>query len=139
PITQYVAYDSKTGTSSTGGPALFAHSRTNFDADATWSKLMPLGLTFGYSRNNAGYDERIFGSTGENAFRVIGDYVTSSMVSFRAQYEGSSRNGADFDEAVLTQIGEQPGMRHFDLADRNRNPFKGQVDVTPDDNCTFSA
>ena len=50
-ITQYVAYDGNVSTTPTGGPDLYAHSRTTFDGDATWTKLMPFALTFGYSHN----------------------------------------------------------------------------------------
>ena len=44
-ITQYVAYDGNVSTTPTGGPDLYAHSRTTFDGDATWTKLMPFALT----------------------------------------------------------------------------------------------
>ena len=37
-IPQFINYDTSVTNSSTGGPELYAHSRTNFDADATWSK-----------------------------------------------------------------------------------------------------
>ena len=37
-----------------------------------------------------------------------------------------------------SQIGEQPQMRHYDLADRTRNRFVGQVDVVPTEALTFS-
>ena len=36
-IPQFVNYDTSVTTSSTGGPHLYAHSRTTFDADATWT------------------------------------------------------------------------------------------------------
>ena len=42
-ITQYDNYDSGTSTTPTGGPDLYAHDRTTFDGDATWSRLKPLG------------------------------------------------------------------------------------------------
>ena len=43
------------------------------------------------------------------------------MVTFRAHYEYGSRTGSGLDEALLVEIGEQPGMRHYDLANRTRN------------------
>src|SRR6185436_19617179 len=67
------------------------------------------------------------------------DAVGSQWVTFRAQYELSDRNGSDLDEALLVQIGEQPKMRHYDIADRGRNRFTGQVDVVPSDLWTLSA
>ena len=37
------------------------------------------------------------------------------------------------------EIGEQPALRHYDVADRTRNRFTGQVDVVPNDLWIFSA
>jgi MtrB/PioB family decaheme-associated outer membrane protein len=138
-IAQFVSYDTSVSDANTGGPELYAHSRTNFDADATWTKLMPLALTVGYSRNNTGHDFRIFENTGENVFRVTADAAGSQTVSFRAQYENSSRTGSGLNEDLLVQIGEQPDMRHYDVANRNRNKFTGQMDFSPNELWTFSA
>ena len=74
-ITQFVNYDSSVSTTPTGGPDLYAHDRTTFDADATWSGLHPLALTVGYTHNGNGYDARIFESSGEDVFRVSADAV----------------------------------------------------------------
>jgi MtrB/PioB family decaheme-associated outer membrane protein len=138
-ITNYVAYDSNASTTPTGGPDLYAHDRTNFDADATWSKMKPLALTVGYTHNANGYDARIFQSSGEDVFRVSADAVGTSWATFRAQYEYGSRSGSDLDEQALIDIGEHPEMRQYDLADRTRNSFTGQVDIVPSDVWTFSA
>jgi hypothetical protein len=59
-------------------------------------------------------------------------------MTFRASYEYGSRTGSGLDQNLLVEIGEQPSMRHYDLADRNRNQFTGQVDVVPNDMWTFS-
>ena len=138
-ITDYVAYDGNVSTTPTGGPDLYAHSRTNFDGDATWTKLMPFALTFGYSHNAGSYDARIIESGGENVIRVSADAVGSSWLTFRTQYEYGSRSGSGLDETRLTEIGEHPEMRHYDVADRTRNRFTGQVDIVPSDAWTFSA
>jgi MtrB/PioB family decaheme-associated outer membrane protein len=138
-ITQFINYDTSVTTSSTGGPELYAHSRTNFDADATWTKLQPLAVTVGYSRNNTGNDFRIFENTGENVFRLTADAVGTQYASFRAQYEYGSRSGSGLNEDLLTQIGEQPAMRHYDVANRNRNKFTGQADFSPNELLTLSA
>jgi MtrB/PioB family decaheme-associated outer membrane protein len=137
-IPQFINYDTSVTTSSTGGPELYAHNRTTFDANTTWSGLRPLAVTAGYTRNDAGYDFRIFESTGENVLYVTADMVSSQLFTFRANYELGDRNGSNFEEALLTEIGEQPGMRHFDVADRRRNRFTGQVDVVPNEVWTFS-
>ena len=138
-ITQFINYDTSVATSSTGGPELYAHNRTNFDADATWTRLHPVALTVGYSRNNSGHDFRIFENTGEDVFHVTADAVGSQFVSFRANYEYGSKTGSGLNEDLLVEIGEQPAMRHFDIANRTRNRFTGQMDVTPNDMWTLSA
>src|SRR6185436_5133932 len=137
-INQYVSYDANVSDANTHGPELYAHSRTNFDADATWTGLQPVALTVGYSRNNTGHDFRIFENTGENVFRLTADAVGSQFVTFRAQYEYGDRNGSDLDEDLLVQIGEQPAMRHYDIANRTRNRMNGQVDFVPDDRWLLS-
>jgi MtrB/PioB family decaheme-associated outer membrane protein len=137
-IPQFINYDTSVTTSSTGGPELYAHNRTTFDADATWAGLQPLALTVGYTRNNSGHDFRIFESTGEDVFRLTADAVGTQWLTFRADYELSGRSGSGLDEQLLTEIGEQPAMRHYDVADRTRNRFNGQVDIVPNDVWTFS-
>jgi MtrB/PioB family decaheme-associated outer membrane protein len=137
-ITSYNNYDSGTSTTPTGGPDLFAHDRTTFDADATWNKIKPLALTVGYTFNGYGWDARTFQSSGENVFRVSADAVGTSWATFRAVYEVGSRSGSGLDESQLTGIGEHPEMRYYDLADRTRNRFMGQVDFVPSDPWIFS-
>ncbi len=137
-ITQYVAYDSSVSTTPTGGPDLYAHDRTTFDADATWGKLKPLALTVGYTHNGNGYDARTFKSSGEDVFRVSADAVGTYWATFRVQYEVGSRTGSGLDEKQLTDIGEHPEMRYYDLANRTRNRFTGQVDIVPSDVWMFS-
>jgi MtrB/PioB family decaheme-associated outer membrane protein len=137
-ITNMVSYDNSASTTPTGGPDLYAHSRTTFDGDATWTKLMPFAVTIGYSHNGNGYDARIVESSGENVFRVSADAVGSSWLTFRTQYEYGGRTGSGLDETQLTAIGEQPKMRHYDLADRTRNRLTAQADIVPSDAWTFS-
>ena len=138
-IPQFINYDTSVKVSSTGGPEPYAHSRTTFDADATWSGLQPVALTVGYTRNNSGHDFRIFEDTGEDVLRVTADAVGSQWVTFRANYELAGRSGSGLDESLLVQIGEQPALRHYDIANRTRSRFTGQVDVIPNEVWIFSA
>jgi MtrB/PioB family decaheme-associated outer membrane protein len=138
-IPQFINYDTSVTTSSTGGPRLYAYSRTTWDADATWTGLAPVALTAGYTYNGNAYDFRVFEDTGEHTLRLTADAVGSQWVTFRAQYEIADRSGSGLDESLLTQTGEQPLMRHYDVANRVRNRFSGQVDVVPNDFWIFSA
>ena len=137
-ITNMISYDSSESTTPTGGPDLYGHSRTTIDGDATWTKLTPFAVTFGYSHNGNGYDARIVESSGENVFRVSADAVGTSWLTFRTQYEFGDRTGSGLDETQLTAIGEHPEMRHYDLADRTRNRFTAQADIVPSDAWMFS-
>jgi MtrB/PioB family decaheme-associated outer membrane protein len=137
-IPQFINYDTSVKESSTGGPEPYAHSRTTFDADATWSGLQPLALTAGYAHNSGGYDFRIFDDTGEHVLQLTADALGSQWVTFRAQYEFADRTGSGLNEDLLVQIGEQPQMRHYDIADRTRHRFTGQVDLVPAETWTFS-
>jgi len=138
-ITQYVAYDTSVGQSATGGPLLYAHDRTNIDADATWTHFHPVALSAGYTLNDTGYADRLFGSTSENVLRLAADAVGSQWMTFHAKYEHGKRTGSGLNENLLTEIGEQPDMRYYDLANRNHNQFTGIVDFVPSDRWTFSA
>ena len=100
--------------------------------------MNPLALTVGYTHNGNGYDARIVQSSGEDVFRVSADAVGSSWATFRVQYEVGSRTGSGLDEQALIDIGEHPEMRHYDLADRTRNRFTGQIDIVPSDVWMFS-
>jgi hypothetical protein len=83
-IPQFVSYDTSVATSATGGPHLFAHSRTTTEADATWTGLMPFALTVGYTNNHNGYDHRTFESTNEHVLSLKADAIGSQWVTFRA-------------------------------------------------------
>jgi MtrB/PioB family decaheme-associated outer membrane protein len=138
-IPQFINYDTSVATSSTGGPEPFAHSRTNFDADATWTGLMPFAFTAGYTHNGSGHDFRIFDSTSEDILRLVADAVGSQWLTFRAEYEFADKRGSGLNEDLLVEIGEQPLMRHYDIANRNRKRFTGQINVVPNDLWTLSA
>jgi hypothetical protein len=137
-IPNFINYDTSVKASPTGGPELYSHSRTTFDADATWSGLGPVALTAAYTANASGYEHRIFESSNEQVLTLKADAVGNQWMTFRALYEHASRTGDGLDEALLVQIGEQPKLRHYDLADRDRDKFTGQVDVTPNERVTLS-
>ena len=79
-----------------------AHSRTTFDADATWTRLMPFAVTVGYAHNGNGYDARIFESSGENVFRVSADAVGTSWLTFRTVGQDKKGVTAILDANIVT-------------------------------------
>src|SRR5688572_4165101 len=130
-INDYVSYDSSVNQSLTHGPHIQSHARGTISADATWTGLGPVALGAGFARNHGGYEHRIFADTNESVFTLTADAVTLPWGGVRAQAEFSDRTGSGLDEASLTQIHEQPQLRHYDIANRQRNKFEGQLDLYP--------
>jgi hypothetical protein len=99
---------------------------------------MPVALTFGYTRENGNFDHRIFDSTGEDILSVKADAVSTSWMMLRVQYERSTRTGSGLNEQELLLIGEQPLLRHFDVANRDRDRITTQLDLVPTEALTLS-
>jgi MtrB/PioB family decaheme-associated outer membrane protein len=122
----------------------FSIQRSTFDADF---RLTP-GSTgaagtagIGYSYLGEDRTHRIFESASENVFRLTYDAVGTNLFSVRTKYEHGQKRG-DGDEAEiaaeLLAIGEQPGMRHFDVASRDRNRVTVLGSLSPFANASFS-
>lgn len=124
------------GVLETSAPTAF--DRKTFDADASYSPLKFLDVGAGYTYEgstnhiaNETVQGRIYSSTGENTFRVLANSTGSQYVMARVKYERSNRTGNELDLDMLTELGEQPGIRHFDIAPRDRNRVTGTFTVTP--------
>jgi len=119
-----VAYD---GSVSTPASPLHAEgysvTRLNFDADVRISPKGPAAVTLGYGRYSDERTHRIFEETVDNVLRVKLDTLSTGVISVRAVYEHAQRRGRGFDVDALLHASEQPGMRHFDLANRDRDRF----------------
>jgi len=72
-------------------------------------------------------------------FRVSVDTTGNQFVMLRALYEDRSREGENFDAHALAEVGELPGMRHFDVANRNRQRFTLLASVMPGGMFGFNA
>lgn len=59
------------------------------------------------------------------------DATHTRWVTVRAIFERSTRSGSGRPEEELEEIGEQPTLRHFDIADRDRNRVTALVQLTP--------
>jgi MtrB/PioB family decaheme-associated outer membrane protein len=111
----------------------FSLTRGNLNLEATFRPAAVRFLSFsgGFTRTDSDYSYRIFESTAENGFRFSADSLTNQFVTMRAVYERSSRDGRGFDVHVLEHVGEQPLMRHFDVAERDRDRVSAQFQATP--------
>jgi MtrB/PioB family decaheme-associated outer membrane protein len=116
----------------------FGLKRQTVDADVQFTPKGPASLTFGVSRIEEDRTHRIFESTVDSTIRIKLDTLSTGVVSVRAQYEYAEKRGHGFDAALLPSVTEQPGMRHFDLAERNRNRFTVLASFMPAVNWAFN-
>src|SRR5215471_12877256 len=115
-----------------------AFNRKYFDFDATYSPLKYVDFGAGYAYEgyanhlaNETVQGRIYTDTGENTVRLSVDSTGNQYATARVKYEHSKRTASGFDQDILVEIGEQPGMRHYDIAPRDRNRVTGTFTVTP--------
>jgi MtrB/PioB family decaheme-associated outer membrane protein len=110
--------------------------RDTFDADLRW---MPGGRTsagVGYTRLAEERTHRIYESTSDNVLRLTFDTLGHQWFTLRTKYEHAERRGEGIEQGILEliAIGEQPGMRHFDVAPRDRNRVTVLGSLTPTQN-----
>lgn len=142
-MTQRVAYDN---TPSNVSPPIetepFGLTRNYLDADFRVTPRTGTSAGVGYSHYAEDRPFRIFHSTAENVFRLTFDTLTNQYFTLRSKYEYSQKRGDGIEEGEqeLAAIGEQPGMRHFDVANRNRNrvTFIGTLNPVPPLNIDLS-
>jgi MtrB/PioB family decaheme-associated outer membrane protein len=115
----------------------YGGARESFDGDVTF-RVVNSTAGAGYSRHGASYDDRIFESSSENTARLIFDTLSSRYFTLHSKYEHSVRRGSGLDTTDIAADGEQPGMRTFDIADRNRDLFTLTGAVTPLGSLSFS-
>ena len=118
----------------------FSVLRNTLDADFRVSTLSFATAGIGYSRLQDERTHRIFESTTENVLRVTFDSVGNSAFSLRTKFEHAERRGEGIEggELELAVIGEHPGMRHFDVAPRDRNRLTMLGAVTPNGTLSFN-
>lgn len=97
--------------------------RSTFDADVRTTPRAGLSVGAGYTYNGENRTHRVAEDTSDNIFRLTFDALGHPMYSLRTKYEHARRSAEVTEDAEreLFFIGEQPGMRHYDVAARSRN------------------
>ena len=121
--TAHVRYDNSFQSLATApiSSEVYSMKRNNLDADLYVTPMGRATFSVGASRNTESRNDRIYTGSTENVARVKVDVIGQSFLTMRSVYEYSQRRGEGFDQTVLTGAAEQPLMRHFDIADRNRS------------------
>lgn len=125
-----VVYD--TSFNANAGPSEY-HSvkRMTFDADGALQVIPTTSIKVGFSHLASDYTHRLWEQTAENAFRVSVDTTGNSPVMLRALFEQRQREGTHFEADALAEVGELTGMRHYDIADRDRRRATLIANVMP--------
>ena len=131
----YVTYDTSVGDVVDRRAGALRAQPHDFDADATWSGLQPVALTAGYTvQPHRLRRPHLRAARARTCFASRRDAVGTQWMTFHAKYEYGQSHGLGPGRGLCSsQIGEQPDMRHYDLANRNRNQFTGIVDFVPND------
>ena len=150
-MVQRVPYDNSPGnatyTSIGGVSSGNVHSepygvvRHNFDAEVRY--LAGGGMTAGIGYTHAQEDRthRVIEDFSDNILRLTFDTVGNRWYSLRTRYEHAKRSAdvVEANEIALFTIGDHPGMRHFDIAQRDRDRFTILGTVIPRDNMLINA
>ncbi len=125
-----VAYDSSF--SAAARPSeYYSVKRVTFDTDGAFQVAPSTSVKVGFSHLGTDYQNRIWEKTGENVFRVSIDTTGNAFVTVRGLYENRRREGEGFEAGALVEVGELAGMRHYDVADRDRQRFTLIANVMP--------
>ena len=108
----------------------YSISRHTLDVDAT-TALGPASWKVGYGLQTGERTSRHWETTTEHAVRTSVDVVGQGPYSVRALYEHTRREGDGLDTHPLEEAGEQVTMRHFDIADRDRDRVSVIVTAAP--------
>lgn len=142
PMTERVSYDN---TPSAVTPPIFTEPlgvvRHTFDADFRYMATGRTTAGVGMTRVGEERTHRIFESTTDNVVRFTFDTVSQTWLTLRTKYEHGWKRGQGIEEGELelAAIGEQPGMRHFDVASRDRDRVTLLGSVSPVGNFTANA
>jgi MtrB/PioB family decaheme-associated outer membrane protein len=117
---------------------ILSSARHNLDVDASFTPIPFTALRVGYGRETVDRTERIFARTTDDIVRASID-TTAGWVTLRGIVEHAARRGSGFDRDLLVELGEQPTLQHFDIADRDRDRVTALLQVTPAPSFGFSA
>lgn len=113
----------------------FDIKRQTFDLNGTVNLTNAGAVRLGYTHDAYERHGRGFSDVSENVFRVSYDLVSHQYLSVRAGFDHGQRRGEGF---ILEGIdyetgtgGEQPGLRFYDEADRDRTRANLVFTVTP--------
>lgn len=107
-------------------------------AAASYAAHRRVNLRVDYGRDQVDRTHREFATTTENSVKFSVNSTGSPIFTLRSSYLLARRTGSGFDVHVLERAGQQPGMRHSDVANRDRNRGTATLSVTPSERLNLS-
>src|SRR5581483_10688847 len=136
-VGQYVNYDTSVATFNAAAERI-GFTRHTFDGDMAFTPFRYVSFRGGYTRESIDHTNpstaeatRFVEESIEDTGRFSVDLTNVGWITLRGVYEHSKRTGTAPDALEMLSIGEQPGLRQFDIADRNKDSFRGIVQLTP--------
>jgi MtrB/PioB family decaheme-associated outer membrane protein len=109
----------------------YSFNRALFEADGSFTPFRNGAFRVGYVREDVDRTNRIYRTTVEDSVRLGYDWTSNRYVTLRTNYVHSQRRGRGFDVGILEDVNEQPGMRHADISNRDRDQFQVVATVMP--------
>lgn len=109
----------------------FSFDRMNFDLDGSFTPWRYGAVRVGYAKEDVDRTDRIYDTTKEDSVKLSYDWTNNAFVTARASYIHSQRRGHGFHPEILEQFDEQPGMRHADISNRDRDVAQFIVTALP--------
>lgn len=112
----------------------FSNRHNVFEAEATISALRAVTFGAGYRYNRVSCTEREVTRTNDHGVFVTADSMSLGLVSLHGVYEHDRRRSPDFGSLALADLpeqGEYPGLRRYDIADRDRGRVTAMLQVMP--------
>ncbi|BCS32002.1 hypothetical protein TBR22_A12060 [Luteitalea sp. TBR-22] len=135
--TQRVAYDTTLG-ASVGESEPVSMDRDLLELDASLTPFRNGAFRVGFVREDVQRTFRIFDTTVEDTFRVGYDWTSNKWFTVRADWSTAERRGEGFNPEILEEVGEQPGMRHPDVANRDRDQGRVILTAMPTDSLSLN-
>lgn len=135
---QKVSYD--TTLVNTPGEASHPYSfnRATLELDGSFTPFRNGAFRLGYVREDVDRTNRIYRTTVEDTVRLSYDWTSNRYVTVLGSYAHSKRRGKGLDLSVLAAVDEQPGMRHADISNRDRDQAQVVVNVMPTTALSFN-
>ncbi len=135
---QKISYDTTLVNSPGDKSHPYSFNRQTTELDASFTPWRNGAFRIGYVREDIDRTNRIFDTTSEDSFRIGYDWTSNRYVTVRAGYLTQKRRGDGFDVSILEGYSEQPGLRHADLSNRDRDQAQFVVTFLPADSVSFN-